>query len=77
MEKKERKKWIFWGVVVPALIRAVPYVVIPERRAWVVENPLTLLLCMVQAVVIFLPILLGAYFLLKWVRAGKKEEDKL
>lgn len=73
--KEPRRKWICC-VVVLALIHASPYVLIPEWRAWVMENPLTVLLCTLQAVLLCSVLMLGAYLLLKWVRAEKKEEDK-
>ena len=76
MTKEQRKKWIR-NVIILAIIYAIPYIVIPERRAWVIENPLTILLCLVQVAVLFSVLMLGAYLLLKWVRAEKKEEDEL
>ena len=74
--KQRRKKWIL-EIVISVLIYASPYVIIPEWHTWVVENPLTMLLCIVQAVVLVSVLMLGAYLLLKWVRAEKKEEDKV
>lgn len=76
MTKEQRKKWIR-NVIILAIICAIPYIVIPELRAWVIENPLTILLGLVQAAVLFSVLMLGAYLLLKWVRAEKKEEDEL
>ncbi len=76
MTKEQRKKWIR-NVIILTIIYAIPYIVIPERRAWVIENPLTILLGLVQAAVLFSVLMLGAYLLLKWVRAEKKEEDEL
>ena len=76
LTKQQRKKWIR-NVVLLTLIYASPYVIIPERRAWVTENPLTMLMCIVQAALLFSVLMLGAYLLLKWVRAEKKEEDTI
>lgn len=72
--KKRRNRWIC-EVVILALISFSPFVIIPDLRAWVVENPLTVLFCTVQGLVLACVLMLGAYLLLKWVRGGKKEED--
>ena len=76
LTKEQRKKWLR-NVVILTLIHASPYVIIPERRAWVMENPVTMLLIMLQVILLFSVLMLGACFLLKWVRAEKKEEDKV
>lgn len=76
LTKEQRKKWIR-NVVILTLIHASPYVIIPEQRAWVMENPVTMLLIMLQSILLFSVLMLGAYLLLKWVRAEKKEEDKV
>ncbi len=74
--KDRRNKWIRDAVIL-ALICACRFVINPELRAWVVENPMTMLLCTVQVIVLCSVLMLGAYLLLKWVRAEKKEEDKI
>ena len=76
LTKKQRNKFIR-NVVILTLIHAIPFVVNPELRTWVMENPLTMLLCVVQVIVLFSVLMFGAYLLLKWVRAEKKEEDKV
>lgn len=76
LTKEQRNKFIR-NVVILTLIHAIPFVVNPELRTWVMENPLTMLLCVVQVIVLFSVLMFGAYLLLKWVRAEKKEEDKV
>ena len=76
LTKEQRNKWLR-NVALLTLIYATPYVVIPEWRRWVIENPLTVLLCTIQVIVLFSVLMFGAYLLLKWVRAEKKEEDKV
>ena len=73
---KRRNRWIC-EVVVLALISFSPYVIIPDLRAWVVDNPLTVLLCTLQGLALACVLMLGVHLLLKWVRGEKKEEEKI
>ena len=70
-----KKRTVLWNVCIVVLIRMIPFIVIPEQRAFVMENPTIILQALAQVFVIGLVILLGVFILLKWVRGGKKEED--
>ncbi len=72
---KVKKRTVLWNVCIVVLIRMIPFIVIPEQRAFVMENPTIILQALAQAVAIGLVLLLGVFILLKWVRGGKKEED--
>ncbi len=73
---KPKKRTILLTVCLIALIRMIPFVIIPEWRAYVMENPVVIVQALAQVVAIGLVLLLGVFVLLKWVRGGKNEEGK-
>ena len=73
---KEQRNRLIRNAVILALICYCPWFMEPRLRAWIIENPMTVLLVTVQVILLFCVLALGAYLVLKWVRAEKSEEDE-
>lgn len=50
---------------------------LPDIRAYVIAEPWPIIMGIVQIIAIFFVLILAAQLVLVWVRAEKKEEDKV